>query len=56
MSQSKFSGSRKFTLRFQYFEITGIEKYKKKHIEEICSKTMFLEIKEVGGYFEISVF
>ena len=46
LSQSKFSGTRKFTLRYQQFELTGEKRSGK------CAQTIFSDLR---GYFEISI-
>ena len=48
ISQSKFYGPRKYTLRYHWFDIKGIEI----DVENV-SQTMFFD---VGGYFEITVY
>ena len=50
ISKSKISGSRKITLKYQYFEIKVVEM--KIKIGR-CVQTIFFDIR---GYFEISLF
>ena len=49
ISQSKVSGLRKFSFRYQQFQITEVEMQRKR----IYGQTIFFDIRE---YFEISVF